>query len=94
MFEFKVSHPFDKRHPFPLDAEKIAVLLKHYTNQCSSQVAAAQAIFTQIPDTHVPQNPDVKSEPALNNRAAETAGPIILNASLGKRPLPIQAQQD
>ena len=94
MFEFKVSHPFDKRHPFPLDAEKIAVLLKHYAGQCSSQVAVAQAIFTQIPDTDVPQNPNVKSEPSLNNRAPDVAGPIILNASLGKRPLPIQARQD
>ena len=46
MFEFKVSHPFDKRHPFPLDAEKIAVLLKHYADQCNSQAANAQAIFT------------------------------------------------
>ena len=83
MFEFKVSHPFDKRHPFPLDAEKIAVLLKHYTDQCSSQMAAAQAIFTQIPDTHIPQNPSVKSEPSLNNRAAVPASPIIHNAPLG-----------
>ena len=37
MFEFKVSHPFSKRHQFPLDAEKIAVLLKHYANQCIDQ---------------------------------------------------------
>ena len=30
MFEFKVSHPFDTKNPFPLDADKIAVLLKYY----------------------------------------------------------------
>ena len=40
MFEFKVSHPFSKRHQFPLDAEKIAVLLKHYADQCAEQDAA------------------------------------------------------
>ena len=94
MFEFKVSHPFDRRYPFPLDAGKIAVLLDHYAGQCSGQVAAAQAIFTQIPDTHTPQNPSVKSEMSLNIRASQDADPNILNAPLGKRPLPIQAEQD
>ena len=34
MFEFKVSHPFSDSKPFPLDAGKIAVLLKHYTKEC------------------------------------------------------------
>ena len=53
-----------------------------------------QAIFTQIPDTDVPQNPNVKSEPSLNIRASEDADPNILNPPLGKRPLPIQARQD
>ena len=32
IFEFKVSHPFSERTPFPLDAKKIAVLLKHFVN--------------------------------------------------------------
>ena len=42
----------------------------------------------------MPQNPNFKSEPSLNNRAAETASPIILNPPLGARPIPIQAQRD
>ena len=74
MFEFKVSHPFSKRHTFPLDAGKIAVLLKHYAGQCSSQAAVVpaftQAIFTQNPETHSPQNPKENSEPSLNIRAS------------------------
>ena len=58
----------------PLDAGKIAVLLKHYAGQCSSQAAVApaftQAIFTQNPETQNPQNPEENSEPSLNIRAS------------------------
>ena len=30
LFEFKVSHSFSERNPFPLDTRKIAYLLKHF----------------------------------------------------------------
>lgn len=32
LFEFKVAHPFSERKPFPLDAKKIAVLLKYFVD--------------------------------------------------------------
>ena len=102
MFKFKVSHKFSKKRDFPLDEKQVAILLRYYTekwlgedlSQGAEQPAQSQQIFTQIPDTHVPQNPNVKSEPSLNIRAPVVAGPNILNPPLGKRPLPIQAQQD
>ena len=34
LLKFQVYHNYDSPQPFPLDAEKIAVLLKYYANQC------------------------------------------------------------
>ena len=38
LFEFKVSHGFSVRNPFPLDAKKIAVLLKYFVSIANSEM--------------------------------------------------------
>ncbi|MEL6804857.1 MAG: DHH family phosphoesterase, partial [Bacteroidota bacterium] len=97
-FRFEVSYKNGTKQPF--DAPGIALALKYlYEVYEPNEVVAANLLSTQIeyPDFPIPKNPRrsaIKSEPALNIRASEAADPNILNASLGKRPLPIQAQQD
>ena len=97
LFKFKVAHPYSNKHSFPLDAGKIAVLLKHYAGQCVDQEAVVQmptqAIFTQNPNLPNPQNPNVISDPSLNIRAPAVASPNILNAPL-EEDIPLQARLD
>lgn len=97
-FKFEVSYKNGTKQPF--DAPGIALALKYlYEVYQPNEVMAAKPLCTQIeyPDFPDPRNPKrsaIESEPALNIRAPAVAGPNILDASLGKRPLPIQAQQD
>jgi len=89
-FKFEVSYKNGTKQPF--DAPGIALALKYlYEVYQPNEVVEAKPLCTQIeyPDFPNPRNPKCESEPALNIRASEAADPNILNASLGKRPLPI-----
>ena len=92
MKRYKFEKSFNNRDKLPFDAPRLALALKHLYDEFKANPDRKPVpIHTQIenPDPHKPQNPSVKSEPSLNNRAAVPASPIILNASLGARPIPI-----
>ena len=94
-FKFVVSYGNGTKQPF--DAPRIALALRYlYDVYQPNEVVVAKPLCTQIeyPDFPDPQNPNVKSEPALNIRAPDVADPNIPNAPLGaKRCLP-QVEQD
>ena len=97
MKKHQFTKSYTNRDHLPFDAPGLALALKYlYDEFATKPNRPALPMYTQIenPDPLVPQNPSVKSEPSLNIRAAEAADPNILNAPLGKRPLPIQAEQD
>ena len=92
-FKFEVSYKNGTKQPF--DAPGIALALRYlYEVYQPNEVVVAKPLCTQIeyPDFPGPRNPGrsaIESDPALNIRAPAVAGPNILDASLGKRPLPI-----
>ena len=97
MKRLQFTGSYTNRDKLPFDAPRIALALKYlYDEFAAKPDRPALSMHTQIenPDPLKPQNPSVKSEPSLNNRAAEPAGPIIFNAPLGARPIPIQALHD
>ena len=92
MKRLQFTGSYTNRDKLPFDAPRIALALKYlYDEFAAKPDRPALPMHTQIenPDPLKPQNPSVKSEPSLNIRASEAADPNILNASLGKRPLPI-----
>ena len=92
MKKHQFTKSYTNRDHLPFDAPGLALALKYlYDEFATKPNRPALPMYTQIenPDPLVPQNPSVKSEPSLNIRAAEAADPNILNAPLGKRPLPI-----
>ena len=94
-YQFEKS--YTNRDELPFDAPRLALALKYLYDEFKPEPDQDPvSMHTQIgnPDPHKPQNPSVKSEPSLNNRAGGPASPIIHNAPLGARPIPIQAQRD
>ena len=86
MKRLQFTGSYTNRDKLPFDAPRIALALKYlYDEFAAKPDRPALSMHTQIenPDPLKPQNPSVKSEPSVNNRAAEPAGPIIPNAPLG-----------